>query len=167
MQSIMSNAQLRKELAHDAIQIIMNSIKEDGWVDFKHYLMGYGVWALPVRNQRGELENDYNSVLFGIYDYHREHPRDRVDHLTEDALIDIFLTCSEISYVQNTARIVQHHLNNEAQHTASFAINRKKVLQAYRKNLERNKADYEASTKYPTFSYINAEISRITKTPFP
>ena len=32
MQSIMSNAQLRKELAHDAIQIIMNAIKEDGWV---------------------------------------------------------------------------------------------------------------------------------------
>ena len=164
----MQSMNSQREIADSFVQIVMEGFKkENNLIYLKRYLMGYSVWALPVRNQRGELENDYNSVLLGIYDYHREHPRDRVDHLTEDALIDILQTGSKISYVQNTARIVQHHLNNEAQHTALFTINRKKVLQAYRENLARNKADYEASTKYPTFSYINAEISRITKTPFP
>ena len=68
MQPMNSN----RELADSFVQIAMEGFKERKNLIYLIYLiMGYSVWALPVRNQRGELENDYNSVLSGIYDYMR------------------------------------------------------------------------------------------------
>lgn len=159
---IKSNVELQRELAISLVNILMEGIKKENRVsNLQSFLMGYSVWALPIRNQRGELENDYNSVLQGIYEYYLQHPTDKIDKLTEESLIEIFKNCSKISYVQNAARIVQYQLNNEQQKTAPFKIDCIKVLKEYQENLNRNKEKYQASTKYQTFGYIDEEINRI------
>lgn len=150
------------ELGMKILDIVMRIVKRDNSIEYlERFLTGNGAAAIPIRNQKGQLENDCNAVLQAIYTYYFNHPEDRIDKLTETALIEIFKTCSKIDDVIDAARIVQYHLNNEQQKTTPFKMDCIKILQEYRNNIERNKKEYQKRLGYEKLGYINEEINRI------
>ena len=150
------------KLARDKLDIIMEYVKQDHTIEYlEEFLMGEGASAIAIRDHRGWMVNDYDAVLQAIYSYYKENPKDHIDQLTENALIDIFKTCSQISFVQNTARVVQYYLNNELYKTAPFHMDCTAILQEYHNNIERNKYEYQRKGDYAEFDSIDNEINRI------
>ena len=156
------NYEFRLELARGTLNRVMDIVKRDQSIEYlERFLMGKGATAILMRDQRGWLVNDCNAVLQAIYSYYKTNPEDHIDQLTENALIDIFKTCSQISFVQDTARVVQYHLNNEQQKTAPFHMDCTAILQEYHNNIERNKEAYQRTADYEIFGFIDEEITRI------
>ena len=152
----------RLELARGMLNRVMDIVKRDQSIEYlERFLMGKGATAIPIRDQRGWLVNDYDAVLQAIYSYYKTNPEEHIDQLTENALINIFKTCSKISYVIDTARVVQYHLNNEQQRTAPFHMDCTTILQEYHNNIERNKCAYQRKADYAEFDSIDKEINRI------
>ena len=152
----------RLELARGKLNRVMDIVKRDQSIEYlERFLMGKGATAIPIRDQRGWLVNDYDAVLQAIYSYYKTNPEDHIDQLTENALINIFKTCSKISDVIDTARVVQYHLNNEQQNTAPFHLDCTTILQEYHNNIERNKYAYQRKGDYAEFGFIDEEINRI------
>ena len=150
------------KLARDKLDIIMEYVKQDHTIEYlEEFLMGEGASAIAIRDHRGWMVNDCNAVLQAIYSYYKTNPEDHIDQLTENALIDIFKSCSKISDVIDTARVVQYHLNNEQQNTAPFHLDCTAILQEYHNNIERNKYEYQRKGDYAEFDSIDNEINRI------
>ena len=81
----------RLELARGKLNRVMDIVKRDQSIEYlERFLMGKGATAISIRDQRGWLVNDYDAVLQAIYSYYKTNPEDHIDHLTENALIDIF-----------------------------------------------------------------------------
>ena len=150
------------ELGRCILDISMEAVKEKHDMKyFESFLKGESASAIAIRDQRGWMVNDCNAVLQAIYSYYKTNPEEHIDRLTENALINIFKTCSQISFVQNTARVVQYHLNNEQQKTAPFHMDCTTILQEYHNNIERNKCAYQRKADYAEFDSIDEEITRI------
>ena len=150
----------KKELAYKYLEIALK------YNQFDYFVMGYPGVYIDEIDKYGNKIMDVSYTVEAIYDYYKTHSDSNIEKDFNDILIEQASTNLDIESVYNIFRVTNYCMQREKSNGAPFSISGLQILDALKKNLQKNKEQFNRkmiranndSFKELTSEYIDETI---------
>ena len=150
----------KKELARKYLEIALE------FNHFDYFVMGYSGLYIDEIDKYGNKIMDVSYTVEAIYDYYKLHSDSNIEKDFNDILIEQASTNLDIESVYNIFRVTNYCMQREKSNGAPFSISGLQILDALKKNLQKNKEQFNRkmiranndSFKELTSEYIDETI---------